>query len=994
MTTTAPLPPERYRLRVEGMTCGHCASRVEQAALGVEGVASARVDLEAGILEVSGGRPHQVIEAVREAGYEATIVAEEPEVCPLPEPGSSPSPAPVLTPSEEEGAEPAPSPGGFYTVLIDDMTCASCVSRVERAIRSVPGVTDAAVDLVNGTARVRGGDPRAVVAAIVDQGYPARLAEAPASTGSYEIEVDDMTCASCVSRVEKAIRAVPGVEEAAVDLVAGRARVTGGDPEAVVAAVIDQGYPARLAARRPANEFRLHFPAESDRQAALETLEQLLQEEAAGVDAASWPEVAVKTALPPAELLVALRRAGFAAQIREQFVDPYVEQARKARQEIRRSWQRALVAGTVGGLLIAGEFSGVLPHLDDASALGIGGRGVWALIALVVLGAMGFSGRNYYLTALKQARHGAANMDTLVALGTSAAWIASVIFIADPDFIPGEPKLYLDAAVLILAFLQVGHALEVKAKRTTSEAIGALLKLAPKTASVVVEGEEVELPVSLLRPGDRFRVRPGETIPIDGVVEEGGSSVDESLLTGEPIPVEKGPGDAVTGGTRNLGGSLLARVSRPASETTLSHIIEMVKQAQLSKPPIGRLVDRVSAVFVPIVVLIAIVTFVTWYLVGPEPSLAYALTAGISVLVIACPCALGLATPIAIMMGTARAAQLNILIRNSEALQSAASITHLVVDKTGTLTRGRPEVTALHPAEGVDEARLLQLAASLERHSEHPLAEAIERAAQARSLSPLPVESFRAVSGRGIEARVEGVRTWLGSRAYLEEQGIELPDTLAGEAESEARLGGTPIWLGSEAGLLGLLILKDPLREETPAAVKALKRRGITLVMCTGDNAVTARAVAAELGIDQVHAEVMPEDKLQVVKALQQQGHKVGMVGDGVNDAPALAQADTSFAIGSGTDVAVENADVTLAGDSLANVTTAIEISSATLRNIKQNLVGAFVYNVTGIPLAAGVLYPWTGWLLEPMFASAAMALSSVTVVTNANRLRFFQPKF
>ncbi|HHH13761.1 MAG TPA: heavy metal translocating P-type ATPase [Thiolapillus brandeum] len=915
--TSAPPPPEQYRLRVEGMTCGHCASRVEQAALGVEGVASARVDLEAGILEVSGGRPHQVIEAVREAGYEATIVAEEPEVCPLPEPGSGP-------PSLDAGLESAPRAGGSpYTILIDDMTCASCVSRVE-----------------------------------------------------------------------KAIRAVPGVKEAAVDLVAGRARVTGGDPQAVVAAVIDQGYPARLAAQRPANEFRLHFPAESDRQAALETLERLLQEEAAGVDAASWPEVAVKTALPPAELLVALRRAGFATEIREQFVDPYVEQAHKARQEIRRSWQRALVAGLVGGALIAGEFSGVLPHLEDATALGIGGRGVWALIALVVLGAMWFSGRNYYLTALKQARHLAANMDTLVALGTSAAWIASVIFIADPDFIPGEPKLYLDAAVLILAFLQVGHALEVKAKRTTSEAIGALLKLAPKTASVVVEGEEVELPVSLLRPGDRFRVRPGETIPIDGVVEEGSSSVDESLLTGEPIPVEKGTGDEVTGGTRNLNGSLLARVSRPASETTLSHIIEMVKQAQLSKPPIGRLVDRVSAVFVPIVVVIAIVTFVTWYLVGPEPSLAYALTAGISVLVIACPCALGLATPIAIMMGTGRAAQLNILIRNSEALQSAASITHLVVDKTGTLTRGRPEVTAIHPVEGVDEDRLLQLAASLEKHSEHPLAEAIDRAAEARSLALLPVESFQAVSGRGIEAQVEGKRTWLGNRRYLEDQGIHLPERLAGVAESEARLGGTPIWLGSEAGLLGLLILKDPVRDDTHAAVKALQRRGITLVMCTGDNAVTARAVADQLGIGEVHSEVLPEEKLEVVKALQQQGHKVGMVGDGVNDAPALAQADTSFAIGSGTDVAVENADITLAGDSLANVTTAIEISSATLRNIRQNLFGAFIYNVTGIPLAAGVLYPWTGWLLEPMFASAAMALSSVTVVTNANRLRFFKPRF
>ena len=1007
MTAEAPAVPDHYRLRVEGMTCGHCSARVEQAAAGVRGVRSAHVDLDAGVLEVEGGRPSQVIEAVREAGYEARPLPEEPEVCEIPETPGGVAPVPPVSdtavgrasarhPEHPVGLKPDLRGDSAYTVLIDDMTCASCVGRVEQAIRSVPGVQEAVVDLVNESAQVVGGDPDAVVAAIIDQGYPARLLErAQPQTESYEVEIDDMTCSSCVATVEKAIRSVPGVQEAAVNLVEKRALVRGGDPEAVVAAIIDQGYPARLAERRTSpNEFRLRFPPDLAPDESRKRLTAVAGDDLEIVEE-QWPELLVRTTLHPARVLVELRRAGVDAVIEEQFVDPYVEQAKKARQEIRRAWRRALVAGTVGGLLIAGEFSGVLPHLKDVvTPFGVSGRVVWAVIAAIVLLAMWFSGRNYYVTAVKQARHLAANMDTLVALGTSAAWIASVIFIVNPDFIPGEPKLYLDAAVLILAFLQIGHALEVRAKRTTSEAIGSLLKLAPKSAKVVVDEEEVELPVSLLRPGDRIRVRPGETLPIDGRVVEGRSSVDESLLTGEPIPLEKGPGDVVTGGTRNLNGSLLIEVSKPASETTLSHIIEMVKKAQLSKPPIGRLVDKVSAIFVPIVILIAIVTFIVWYLVGPEPSLAFALTAGISVLVIACPCALGLATPIAIMMGTGRAAQLNILIRNSEALQSAASITHLVVDKTGTLTRGRPEVTAIHPVEGVAEADLLRLAVSLEKHSEHPLAEAINKAAGERDIAPVPVEEFEAVSGRGIQARVEGRHAWLGNRHYLEAQGVSIPDEFARLAEQEARRGGTPIWLADESGLKGLLVLRDPLREETPAAVKALQKRGITLVMCTGDNAITAQAVADELGIEAVHSEVMPEDKLEVVKELQAQGHKVGMVGDGVNDAPALAQADTSFAIGSGTDVAIENADITLAGDSLANVTTAIEISSATIRNIKQNLFGAFIYNVTGIPLAAGVLYPLTGWLLEPMFASAAMALSSVTVVTNANRLRFFKPKF
>ena len=988
---TANRPPEEYSdtpylLQVEEMSCQHCVQAVEKAALEVDGVSGARVDLEAGTVEVSGGRPHEVVQAISDAGYPARPLPKVPESCPLPETAPEPPPATAAGPATEH----------TYVIDVDDMTCSSCVATVEQAIRAVPGVTEAVVDLVEKQAHVSGGDPQAVIAAIVDQGYPARLRETPggvhADADHYEIAIDDMTCSSCVAAVEKAIRAVPGVREASVNLVEKRAQVRGGDPQAVIAAVIDQGYPARLIESAAPGRFRLLFDAGLARP---KNLEELLEAGAGPVALeVDWPRVEITTPEHPADLLLRLKAAGLPARVEETFVDPYAEQAENARKEIGRSWRRALVAGVVGVLLIGAEFSGILPDLKQPQTfLGLSGQGFWSLIALICLFTMGYSGRNYYVTAVKQARHLSANMDTLVALGTSAAWIASVILIVDPDFIPGGGrKLYLDAAVLILAFLQLGHALETRAKRTTSEAIGSLVQLAPKSAHVVREAGEVEIPVSLLRLGDRIRVRPGETVPIDGEVVEGQSSVDESMLTGEPLPVEKRPGDPVTGGTRNHAGAFVFRVTRLGDDTTLAHIITMVKRAQLSKPPIARLVDRVSAIFVPIVVVIAIVSFFTWYLVGPEPTLAYALTAGIAVLVIACPCALGLATPIAVMMGTGRAAQLNILIRNSDALQSASSLTHLVVDKTGTLTEGRPTVSELLPVPGVEEKTLLRLAAGLEGSSEHPLAEAILRAAEVHGVEVPEVTEFLATAGRGIAGRIDGERFYLGNHHFIEEQGLAIPLELDRAARERSAEGGTPIWLASGQRLLGLLILTDPVRPDSEQAIRALHARGVKVVMCTGDNRVTAEAVAERLGIDEVHSEVMPEQKLEVIENLQRQGHKVGMVGDGVNDAPALARADTGFAIGSGTDVAIDNADITLAGDSLANVSTAIAISAATLRNIKQNLFGAFIYNVVGIPLAAGVFYPVTGWLLDPMFASAAMALSSVTVVTNANRLRFFKP--
>ncbi|MGD8590569.1 MAG: heavy metal translocating P-type ATPase, partial [Chromatiales bacterium] len=796
---------------------------------------------------------------------------------------------------------------------------------------------------------------------------------------------EDMTCASCVATVERAIRAVPGVTDAAVNLVEKRAQVSGGEPQAVVDAVIDQGYQARLLEGPKAGGSLLLAVAGEGAASLPERVHRLDNRAEVEAEGKHWR---ITGSLHPADLLLELGRAGLQARLIEEYVDPRMEQAREARQEIRRSWQRAALAGIVGAGLMTAHFGSLLPDLQAP-----GGQGLWFAVGLLCLFVMAFSGGNYYRGAWKQARHGAANMDTLVAMGTGAAWLSSMLLVIWPDFTSrAGAGLYFDASVMILAFLQFGHALETRAKRTTGEAIGSLLGLAPKNARVERRGQEVELPVSLLRPGDRIRVRPGERIPIDGEVVDGVSSVDESMLSGESAPVGKRPGEGVTGGTMNQNGSLLLQVSRVGEETTLAQIVRMVKQAQMSKPPIGRLVDRVSAVFVPVVILIALLTFGGWLLFGPEPRLAFALTAGIAVLVIACPCALGLATPIAIMVGTGRAAQLNILIRNSDALQSASHLTHLVMDKTGTLTRGRPTVTRTLPVPGVSEDELLRLAASLEALSTHPLALAILRRAEQAGIELLPVERFHNVEGRGVSGSIEGRSILLGSRLYLQEQAVALPEKLLAEAAAEAELAGTPIWLGSDGQLLGLLVLKDPIRSDTPSAISRLHKLGIKLVMCTGDNQATAQSVAAQLGIDEVHSEVLPADKLAVIEALQRQGHRVGMVGDGINDAPALARADTGFAIGSGTDVAISNADITLAGDSLLNVSTAIAISSASLRNIKQNLFGAFIYNVLGIPLAAGALYPFTGWLLPPMFASAAMAMSSVTVVSNANRLRFFKP--
>ena len=961
------------------MSCEHCVRAVEEAARSVVGVRTVEVDLLAGRVAVTGGKPPEVVEAVCRSGYDARLVEAEREekdaACPIDDA--------LTTPAD---AGDAPCPDAEYLIRINDMSCSACVANVEKAILSFAGVKEAAVNLVEKEALVCGGDPEAVVAAVRERGYEASYPGegVQQAADEYEINIDDMSCSACVANVEKAILSVAGVRNAVVNLIEKKARVTGGDPQSVVQAIVEKGYGARLQTRSDVDAFFLSCVQEGPE--ILARVREFVSTNFSDAEIEqTGARLRVKTSAHPARVALLLKENGLEVQIEEQLEDAAAREERAAALEIRRSWMRAILAATVGFGVMAGQMSGLFPPVAEH-------RGFWLLMALVCLVTMILAGRSYYVNAWKQARHGTSNMDTLVALGTSAAWISSLLVILKPDFIAGGGNhLYLDASVMILAFLQFGHALETRAKRTTSEAISSLVGLRPTSGRVVIDESEIEIPVSLLRIDDILRVRPGERIPIDGIVVDGHSSVDESMLTGEPLPVKKQAGDTVTGGAMNKSGTFTLRVGRLGEETTLAHIIGMVKKAQLSKPPIGRLADRVAAVFVPTVIAISIVTFIIWMFVVPHPQAAFALTAAIAVLVIACPCALGLATPIAVMVGTSRAAQLNVLIKNSDGLQTASTLSHVVVDKTGTLTRGAPTVTEIMPLADRKRTRVLQLAAALEKGSEHPLAEAVLEAVDGDGGDLPPVENFIAVAGRGVQGDIEGHTYLLGNHLLLQERGISLPDDLITQAVTGASTGATPIWLAEGDTPLGLLLLRDPIREDSAAAVKTLQKAGVTLVMCTGDSRATAEAVARELGIEQVHSEVLPAEKLGVIKELQAGGYKVGMVGDGVNDAPALAQADTGFAIGSGADVAIDNADITLAGDSLAHVAVAIEISRATIRNIRQNLFGAFIYNIIGIPLAAGLFYPFTGWLLQPMFASAAMALSSVTVVSNANRLRFFQ---
>jgi len=661
-------------------------------------------------------------------------------------------------------------------------------------------------------------------------------------------------------------------------------------------------------------------------------------------------------------------------------------EAEREYRALMRKWWFAAAIGAPTMVLSYPSLFGLGDVLPRGS---VALRVVWALMGLGALAVLAYSGSQFFSGAWRGLQSRQANMHTLIALGTGVAWVYSTVALVAPGIFPKEKfvDVYYDVAVVVTALVVLGMALEVKARGRSSQAIKKLIGLQPKIARVVRDGVEVDLPVEQVVVGDVVAVRPGEKIPVDGVVADGGSAVDESMITGESIPVAKHEGDEVIGATINTTGAFRLCATKVGADTALAQIVRLVQDAQASKVPIQRLVDVVSGYFTPAVVILAIAGFVVWFDVGPAPALAYAVIVAVTTLIIACPCALGMATPMSLTTGVGKGAENGILIRSGDALQVASKLDVIVLDKTGTITHGKPVLT-----DSTVSDRVLRLAAAVERSSEHPLAEAIVSAVERRGLAIPAVDEFAAIPGYGVRARVDGVNVLLGNLPLMEQESVDAT-AHAHEWERLADQGKTPIYVAVDGKAMGLIAVADTIKDDSIVAIRRLKELGLEVAMLTGDNRRTAEAIARQVSVDRVLAEVLPEDKANEVKKLQLEGKRVGMVGDGINDAPALTQADVGFAIGTGTDVAIEAADITLISGSLRGVVTAIEISKATMRNVFQNLGGAFAYNSLGLPIALGALYPLVGVLLSPLMAAAAMSFSSLTVISNANRLKRWRPK-
>jgi P-type Cu+ transporter len=664
------------------------------------------------------------------------------------------------------------------------------------------------------------------------------------------------------------------------------------------------------------------------------------------------------------------------------------EENQKEIDSLSRKFWIALVL-TVPVLILA--MGHAIPGLDiDAIVTRQIGKWIeFGLTTPVVLWAGGF----FFTRAWQSIINRSLNMFTLIAVGVGTAYVYSAVAVIVPGIFPesfrrhGEVELYFEAAAVITTLVLLGQLIEAKARSRTGQAIKALLGLAAKTAHRVRESQE-EIPVDAIQKGDLLRVRPGEKVPVDGVIVEGQSNIDESMITGEPMPVSKRSGDKVVGATVNQTGSFLMRAERIGSETLLAQIVQMVAEAQRSRAPIQKLADRVSGYFVPAVISIAVVTFVVWSIIGPAPAMAYALVNAVSVLIIACPCALGLATPMSIMVGVGRAAQAGILVKNAQAIEITEKVTHLITDKTGTLTAGKAEIVSRVSGKGTSEAELLQTAASVEAHSEHPLARAIVEAAKREQIGLRDVRDFQSTTGGGVSGNLDDRRVLVGKEKFLADSGVTLSNELRREADRLQGQAETTVWAAVDGHAVGVLGVADPIKPTTRTAVRALHDMGLKIIMCTGDNRRTAESVARELRIDEFRAEVMPDEKIEIVKRLKASGAIVAMAGDGINDAPALAAADVGIAMGTGTDVAIESAGITLVKGDLMGIVKAMHLSRAVMRNIRQNLFFAFIYNALGVPIAAGVLYPLFGVLLSPMIAGAAMSFSSVSVIANALRLR------
>ncbi len=802
---------------------------------------------------------------------------------------------------------------------IAGMSCASCAVTIEKTLQNETGVQKASVNFAN---------QKAHVIFDVNQTDAARLAQSIKSVGyqvgssQVELAIKGMSCASCVNRVEAALKKIPGVLDASVNLSTERAHVSY-IPELVnfeklTTAVTDSGYEAVIVSGRESEDFE-----------------------------------------------------------------------RKEREKnYKRLFGKMVFSAVFSIIILFGSLSDVFTFLNAVPE-----QTRWILLFILTTPVLIYSGSQFYTGAWKALTHRAADMNTLIAIGTGAAYIYSVVATFFPSFLPENMRnIYFDTTAIIITLILVGRVLEARAKGRTSEAIKKLMGLQAKTARVVRNGKEIDLPIEQVLVGDIVVVRPGEKIAVDGVIVKGTSSVDESMITGESIPVEKNVGSEVIGATINKTGSFQFRAIKVGKDTALAQIIRMVQEAQGSKAPIQRLADIISGIFVPIVIAIAILAFVVWFDFGPEPALTYALITFVTVLIIACPCALGLATPTSIMVGTGKGAENGILIKGGEALETAHKIQGIILDKTGTITIGEPKVTDVIAYNGFDENDILSLAAAVEKGSEHPLGEAIYKSAEEKSMTITEASSFKAIPGHGVEALVNDVKVQLGNLKLMQEQNINT-DSAKDQLIALADEGKTPMLVAFDHKLAGIIAVADTLKKDSQQAIQTLHRMGLEVVMITGDNRRTAEAIARQAGVDRVFAEVLPEEKANHVKQLQLEGKIVAMVGDGINDAPALAQADVGIAIGTGTDVAIEASDITLIKGSLTSVAHAIQLSKATMRNIKQNLFGSFIYNTLGIPIAAGTLYPFIGLLLSPIIASAAMAASSVTVVSNALRLRRFKVK-
>jgi len=814
-------------------------------------------------------------------------------------------------------------------LYVGGMKCEHCPFTIEKALQGVAGVGSAHVNFATGIASIDYDGLRTKVADILQA---IRSVGYMVGAATMRVPIKNMHCSSCVIRIELALQLTPGVISARASLGTN---------------AVDIEYQPELVdfqAIKNAIKSAGHRIAEPKIEPASDTLDPS--------DAAAEAEY---------------------------------------RALMRKFWFAAIVSIPV----IALSYPQFIPGLRELMPAGSDTRRlVWALLGAISLPVLVWSGSQFFTGMWDALKHRAANMHTLIAIGITAAFLYSVVAVAWPGLFPNPElaEVFWDVTDVVTALVVLGLALEIKAKGRTSQAIKKLIGLQAKTARVLRDGKEIDLPVEEVLVGDTVVVRPGEKVAVDGEVIAGSSAIDESMITGESMPVEKQIGDEVIGGTLNKTGSFRFRATKVGKDTALATIVRMVKDAQGSKAPIQRLVDTVSGYFVPAVMILAVLATVVWYDIGPEPRIIFATIVLVTTLIIACPCALGLATPTSLTVGIGKGAENGILIRSGDALQAAENLDSIILDKTGTITRGEPALTdVVVPAEFLEDD-VLRLTASLERGSEHPLGEAIVKGAEARKLKLVDAEGFAAIPGHGVSGRVEGRQVLFGNVKLMRDRGIAA-ESLHAHWERLANEGKTPMYVAIDNRAAGLIAVADTVKPDSKAAIKALQDLGMEVVMLTGDNERTGRAIAREVGIERVLAEVLPDDKAHEVQKLQLEGKSVGMVGDGVNDAPALAQADVGFAIGTGTDVAIEASDVTLIKGSLMGVVTAIQISRATMRNVRQNLFGAFGYNVLGIPVAMGVLYPFVGLLLSPIIAAAAMAFSSVTVVTNANRLRFFQPR-